>query len=433
MNLCIRMCGELNGEVWVGGDKSITHRSLILGAIADGETIIHNYSHAEDCLSTVRCLKSMGIEIDVSKEWITIKGRGLYGLKEPEDVLDCGNSGTTIRLLAGLLAGQKFYSVLTGDDSLRKRPMKRVVEPLKLMGAEITSRNNCFAPLSMVGKKLKGIEYRLPVASAQVKSALMLAGLYADSNMILEEPVPTRDHTERLFEFFGLKFTNNGKKITVFPAQGFSGRIINIPNDISSAAFFVVLGLLTAREMVIKDTGVNPLRCGIIEILRQNGADIKFDKQRGLNNEPVANIIVKRSEIFPFTISGSLIPRLIDEIPVLAVLATQLKGISEIKDAKELRVKETDRISAICSELRRMGANIEETEDGMIIKGPTRLKGAACESYNDHRIAMSLAIAGLVAEGETIIKGADCINISFPEFINILKGVCGEECVQYQE
>ncbi|MEO0094376.1 MAG: 3-phosphoshikimate 1-carboxyvinyltransferase [candidate division WOR-3 bacterium] len=430
MNLCIKRCNRITGEFSVGGDKSITHRCLILGAIADGETKIYNFSHAEDCFSTLKCLKSMGIEIYVGKECVSIKGKGVSGLKEPEDVLNCGNSGTTMRLLTGLLAGQEFYSVLTGDDSLRRRPMKRVIAPLRMMGAEIRSRKNSLAPLSITGKKLKAIEYKLPVASAQVKSALMLAGLYADSETIIEEPIFTRDHTERLFDFFNIKFIKKENKIIVYPAKNFPGRVVKIPNDISSAAFFIVLGILVAEKIVIKETGVNQLRCGIIEVLKENGADITLTDIKQSFNEPIADIIVKKSEPSPFTISGSLVPRLIDEIPILVVLATQLKGRSVIRNAEELRVKETDRIKAICNELNKLGADIEEIDDGLIINGPAKLKGAVCESYNDHRIAMALAIAGLIAEGETVIKNADCINISFPEFINILSEVCGEEYIQ---
>lgn len=311
--------------------------------------------------------------------------------------------------------------------------MKRVIEPLRMMGAEIRSRTNGLAPLSITGKKLKAIEYKLPVASAQVKSALMLAGFYADSYTVIEEPVYTRDHTERLFEFFNVKFIKEKNKIIIYPAQSFSGRIIYIPNDISSAAFFIVLGILIAEKITIKEIGLNPLRTGIVDVLKQSGADITIGEKKGTCNEPIADIIIKKSEPSPFTISGHLIPRLIDEIPVLAVLATQLKGRSIIKDAKELRVKETDRIKAISDGLKKLGADIEEVDDGLIINGPTKLKGAVCESYNDHRIAMALAIAGLIAEGEVVIKGAECVNISFPEFIKILQEICGEEYVQIQK
>uniref|UniRef100_A0A7V0Z697 3-phosphoshikimate 1-carboxyvinyltransferase n=1 Tax=candidate division WOR-3 bacterium TaxID=2052148 RepID=A0A7V0Z697_UNCW3 len=433
MNLIVNSCNKISGKISVGGDKSITHRSLILGAIANGKTEIINCSHAEDCLSTIKCLRAMGVEINVEKNKIIIAGRGLKGLKEPEDVLDCGNSGTTMRLLAGLVSGQNFYSVLTGDDSLRKRPMRRIIEPLKLMGARIESRRDNFAPLGISGNRLKGIEYKMPVASAQVKSSLMIAGLYADSKTIIEEPIRSRDHTERLFKFFGIKFKRKNNKITVLPAKGFSGKIIKIPNDISSAAFFLILGILIADKLTLKDTGINPLRIGIIQVLQDAGSKITLENQRKFCNEPIADIVVKKKKPEPFIISGTLIPRLIDEIPVLAVLATQLEGRSIIKDAKELRVKETDRIRAIVTELKKFGANIKEIEDGLIIDGPTELIGTVCDSYKDHRIAMTLTIAGLIAKGRTIIKDIDCISISFPDFVNTLKEVCGEGYLQLDD
>jgi len=378
MNLIVNSCNKISGKISVGGDKSITHRSLILGAIANGKTEIINCSHAEDCLSTIKCLRAMGVEINVEKNKIIIAGRGLKGLKEPEDVLDCGNSGTTMRLLAGLVSGQNFYSVLTGDDSLRKRPMRRIIEPLKLMGARIESRRDNFAPLGISGNRLKGIEYKMPVASAQVKSSLMIAGLYADSKTIIEEPIRSRDHTERLFKFFGIKFKRKNNKITVLPAKGFSGKIIKIPNDISSAAFFLILGILIADKLTLKDTGINPLRIGIIQVLQDAGSKITLENQRKF-------------------------------------------------------CKETDRIRAIVTELKKFGANIKEIEDGLIIDGPTELIGTVCDSYKDHRIAMTLTIAGLIAKGRTIIKDIDCISISFPDFVNTLKEVCGEGYLQLDD
>lgn len=417
----------------MGGDKSITHRSLILGAIAKGKTRINNYSHAEDCLSTLKCLRKMGIEIETKKDEIVVSGKGLDGLGEPEDILDCGNSGTTMRLLSGLLAGQRFNSILTGDESLRKRPMRRVIEPLEQMGAKIHSRNKGLAPLCIIGSTLKGIDYRLPVASAQVKSALMLAGLYANSRTTIEEQIPTRDHTEKIFDYFQIKFCKTKESIIIFPRQQFRGKTIWIPNDISSAAFFIVLGILTAGDkLVLKDTGVNPLRCGMIETLKDAGAQINMDNYRIVGGEPVADIMIKRSMLSPFKVFGPMIPKLIDEIPVLAVLATQIKGRTIIKDAGELRIKETDRIRAIFTELKKFGANIEEIEDGLLINGPTRLKGAVCNSHQDHRIAMAMTIAGLIAEGRTVIKDCECISISFPDFIDLLKRVCYGRCIQFK-
>ncbi|MEO0129576.1 MAG: 3-phosphoshikimate 1-carboxyvinyltransferase [candidate division WOR-3 bacterium] len=433
MNLVVHGCDSISGKISVGGDKSITHRSLILGSIARGRTEIINYSSGKDCISTLNCLKSLGVEINLSKRKISIEGKGLKGLKEPENILDCENSGTTMRLLAGLLSAQKFYSVLTGDDSLRKRPMGRVIEPLKLMGARIESRKGNFAPLSIVGNELKGIEYTMPVASAQVKSSLMLAGLYAKTNTVIHEPIPSRDHTERLFEFFGIKFIKVNNNIVVPPAKVFFGKTILIPNDISSAAFFLILGILSADKLVLKDTGINPMRSGLMEVLKISGASIDIENQKNLCNEPVADIVVKKQRLKPFIVSDGMVPKLIDEIPILAVLATQLEGRSIIKDAKELRIKETDRIKAIANELKKFGADIKEIEDGLIINGPTKLQGAVCDSYKDHRIAMALTIAGLIAKGSTIIKDIDCINISFPDFVNILKEVCGEEFIQVDD
>lgn len=431
MDLIVKNCKKVEGRISVGGDKSITHRSLIIASISQDEIEIHNYSHADDCSSTLSCLKRLGVDIEADKNAIYVRGRGIDGLSEPDDILYCGNSGTTMRLLTGLLAGQKFYAVLTGDASLRKRPMGRVIEPLSLMGAVINSRKNGLAPLSIIGSKLTGIEYELPVASAQVKSALMFAGLYADSKTVIVESVSTRDHTERLFEFFGIKCRSNGKRIVIYPGGNLKGKRIDVPNDISSAAFFVVLGLISAaKELILENTGINPLRCGMIEVLKGAGADITIENTRMCAGEPTADIIVKKSALEPFYIAGELVPKLIDEIPILAVLATQLNGETIIKNAQELRIKETDRISAITTELKKMGADIQEREDGLRIIGPTRLKGCICESHNDHRIAMALAIAGLVAEGETMIKNVDCISISFPSFTKLLKQIAGCDYVR---
>lgn len=430
MDLIVKSCKNISGKISVGGDKSITHRSLIIASISQNETEIHNYSHADDCGSTLSCMKKLGVDFEADKNTIYVRGRGIDGLSEPDDILYCGNSGTTMRLLTGLLAGQKFYTVLNGDASLRKRPMGRVIEPLSLMGAMINSRKNGLAPLSIIGSKLTGIEYELPVASAQVKSALMFAGLYADSETIIVESVSTRDHTERLFEFWGIKYRRNGKRIFIYPDGNFRGKRIDVPNDISSAAFFVVLGLIFAEEgLILENTGINPLRYGMIEVLKSVGADITTENHRIVAGEPTADIIVKKSELEPFYIAGELIPKLIDEIPILTVLATQLNGETIIRDAQELRIKETDRISAIATELKKFGANIEEKKDGLCINGPTRLNGCVCESHNDHRIAMALAIAGMFAEGETVIKNADCIAISFPSFIEVLKQIAGDEYV----
>ncbi|MEO0136500.1 MAG: 3-phosphoshikimate 1-carboxyvinyltransferase [candidate division WOR-3 bacterium] len=432
MNILVKNCSIASGLLAVGGDKSITHRALILGTLAEGRSELINPSDAEDCQATIRCLKMLGAEIIKKDSRIIIEGKGLYSLKEPEDVLDCRNSGTTIRLLTGLLAGQKFYSVLTGDDSLRRRPMARIIDPLRLMGANIESRKGGLAPLSIKGSDLRGIEYRLPIPSAQVKSALMLAGFYADSPTIIEEPISSRDHSERLFTYLGIRFSKKGNRIEIRPRPIFKGKTIYIPNDISSAAFFIVLGCLIGDKLVIQETGINPLRSGVIEILKKAGALITIGNKKIFSEEPVADIIVRKRKPRAFTIGGSLIPSVIDEIPVLAVLATQLDGTSVIKDAQELRVKETDRLRAIATELQKFGARIKEEPDGLIINGPTRLRGTVCKSYHDHRIAMALTVAGLIAEGETVIQDAECIKISFPDFIEKLKTICGEEYVQIE-
>ncbi len=430
MDLVINKPEKVCGIVNVGGDKSVTHRALIISAIAEGRTRIFNYSRSKDCQSTAECLRKLSIDIERTKECYIVKGKGLYGFKEPEDVLDCGNSGTTMRLLASLLAGRDFFSVLSGDGSLRNRPMKRIIEPLTLMGAKIYARKNGLAPLCIAPARLKGIDYIIPVASAQVKSALMLALLYADGLGVIEESSETRDHTERMFEAFSISFKKTGNRIEVFSGQRFNGIDVNVPDDISSAAFFLTLGAIAHdSEIVIKDTGINPTRTGIIEILQQAGAGIEMLNKRSFGNEPVADIEVSGSEIKPFMIEKEIVPRLIDEIPVLAVAATQAKGTTIVKDARELRVKETDRLRVIVQELKKMGARIEEREDGFVVEGRTQLIGAVCDSHNDHRIAMALAIAGLIAEGETVIKNAECINISFPDFISVLEEVCGEDAI----
>ena len=428
-------CTSPKGEVKVSGDKSITHRGFIVGAIAQGTSVLRGYSRCQDCVATLKTLQKLGMSIEESKSTVSIQGRGLDGLAEPGDVLDCGNSGTTMRLLAGLLSGQDFLSVLTGDGSLRKRPMDRIIQPLSQMGAEIRARGgDRFAPLSIKGSQLKSIDYTLPVASAQVKSAILLAGLYADGETIVEEPKTTRDHTERMLALFGAKIEKAGKRIVLREKDKLEAKELIIPGDISSAAYFIVLGSLAHdSEILLKDVGVNPTRTGILDVLEMMGADISVLNRRTVSNEPVADLMIRCQRLKGREISGELIPRLIDEIPVLAVAATQAKGITVVKDASELRVKETDRIKAIVGELKKMGAKIEERKDGFAVEGPTRLYGASCSSFGDHRIAIALAIAGLVAEGVTTIDGAECIDVSFPEFIPVARKVCGEDSLTTQD
>jgi len=419
----LEKASKLKGNVFVPGDKSISHRSLILGSIARGETRISNFLNSLDCLKTLECMQALGAEIELDKDTVTIKGKGLCGLQEPKDILDVGNSGTAIRLLTGLLSGQDFYSVLCGDVSIRKRPMKRVIEPLRLMGADIWGRKGGqFAPLSIRGNKLNPLHYTLPVASAQVKTALLLAGLYTTGETVVKEPLPTRDHTERMLEIMQADIKISPPEIKLLGGKELRGADIFIPGDISSAAYFIVAAsILRESQITIKQVGVNPTRTGIIEMLNKMGAKIDTLNYQIKSNEPQADLMIEYSKLKGVEIKKENIPFLIDELPLIAVAATQAQGKTVVSGAKELRVKETDRIKAIVSELKKMGANIKEKEDGFIVEGPSKLKGAVCESYNDHRIAMSLAVAALLAEGKTVIKNSECINISFPGFENTLQ------------
>jgi 3-phosphoshikimate 1-carboxyvinyltransferase len=424
MELVIEKINQLKGNISVPGDKSISHRSLILGSIAQGETRIYNFLNSLDCLQTFECMQSLGAEIELSEDnFIKIKGKGLYGLQEPKDMLEVGNSGTTIRLLAGLLSGQNFYSVLNGDNSIRKRPMKRVVQPLRLMGADIWGREDGqLAPLSIKGSLLNPLQYTLPVASAQVKSALLLAGLYAAGETIIKEPLPTRDHTERMLSIMQADIMISHQEIIIIGGKYLKGTDLFIPGDISSAAYFIAAAsILKDSQIVISQVGVNPTRTGIIKILKRMGAKINILNYQIKSNEPQADLEIEYSELKGISIMPEEVPFLIDELPLIALVATQAQGKTIVSGAKELRVKETDRLKAIVSELKKMGANIQEKEDGFIVVGPSKLQGAACESYHDHRIAMSLAIAALLAEGKTVIKNSECIDISFPGFENTLQ------------
>jgi 3-phosphoshikimate 1-carboxyvinyltransferase len=417
VELVLKKVNKLKGNIFVPGDKSISHRSLILGSIAQGETRIYNFLNSLDCLKTLECMQALGAEIESGKDnSVKIKGKGLYGLQEPKDILDVGNSGTTIRLLAGLLSGQNFYSVLSGDDSIRRRPMKRVVEPLRLMGADIWGRKDGqFAPLSVRGNKLNPLHYTLPVASAQVKTALLLAGLYTTGGTIIKEPLPTRDHTERMLEIMQADLKISPPEIKVMGGKELRGTDIFIPGDISSAAYFIAAAsVLKGSQVIIKQVGINPTRTGIIEILKKMGTKIDTLNYQIKSNEPQADLKIEYSKLKGVEIKKENVPFLIDELPLIAVVASQAQGKTVVSGARELRVKETDRIKAIVSELKKMGADIEEREDGFTVNGPTRLKGAVCESYNDHRIAMSLAVAALLAEGKTVIRNSECIDISFP-------------------
>jgi len=417
------LCGEIN----VPGDKSISHRSIMLGAIANGVTTVRGFLRGEDNMATMKAFRSMGVDITDDGETVTITGKGLHGLSEPADVIDCGNSGTTIRLITGLLAGQSFFSVVTGDQYLRKRPMKRVVEPLTMMGARILGRNKgSLAPLAINGGSLKAVNYQSPVSSAQVKSAIMLAGLYAEGVTSVKEPSLSRDHSERMFRLFGAAVKSSGNDISVSGGRELQAREIDVPGDISSAAFFMVAALITpGSELLIRNVGVNPTRTGVVDILRLMGGYIELIDEREISGEPVADILVKASILKGISISGSLVPRAIDEFPAICVAAASAEGITSIREARELRVKETDRISAMAVNLRELGVIVEECDDGMDITGTEQLHGGSVKSFGDHRIAMSMSVAALVSSTGISISDIECVSTSFPNFFKLLKQLSG--------
>jgi len=420
MSTLIISPGPLLGRTAVPADKSITHRSLLFGAIALGVSRVRNVLDSGDCRATLEAVRTLGIRVEETQpgEWL-IHGRGLRGLREPETVIDCVNSGTSARLLTGLLAGQDFHSVLAGSEQLRKRPMGRVVEPLRQMGADIAGRDRGrLLPLSIRGRQLTGIDYDMPVASAQVKSSLLLAGLYSQGLTVVREPGPARDHTERMLTAMGAPITRRGPIITSeSPKQPLRPLDLAIPGDFSSAAFLLAAGVTVPGSTVsISNVGVNPTRRGLLDLLVEMGADISMDNWSESGGEPVGDLHARHAELRSVTVGGADIVTLIDELPVFAVIATQARGETVIKDAAELRVKETDRIATTVAELRKLGAQIEETPDGFIVQGPTRLQGARVDSHGDHRLAMALAVAGLMAEGATAIAGAECIPDSFPGF-----------------
>ena len=408
----------LKGEITVPGDKSISHRGIMLGALANGTTSITNFLKGADCLSTISCFQKMGIEIEETENEILVHGKGLHGLSAPKEILDAGNSGTTTRLISGILAGQNFSCNLTGDASIQKRPMKRIMTPLSMMGADITSvHNNGCAPLHIKGAPLKGISYQSPVASAQVKSCVLFAGLYADGKTSVTEPFLSRNHSELMLSSFGASVQTCGTTATIEPEPVLTAQKVEVPGDISSAAFFIAAGLLIpGSELLIKNVGINPTRDGILRVCRQMGANLELLNTRTQCGEPVAHILVKHSELNGTVIEGDLIPTLIDELPVIAVMAACANGETIIRNAEELKVKESNRLEIIVHHLSEMGCDITGTEDGMIIRGGKPLHGAVLDSHLDHRIAMSFAVAGLVADGETEITNADCVNISYPGF-----------------
>ncbi|MFP3898164.1 MAG: 3-phosphoshikimate 1-carboxyvinyltransferase [Dehalococcoidia bacterium] len=426
----MRPCAGLEGDIALPGDKSISHRAVILNSLAKGKADIANFAPGRDCLATVRCLRALGVRIvrtgPPQSPALSVAGTGEQGLKEARNVLDAHNSATTMRLLGGLLAGHPFLSVITGDASLRNRPMGRLIEPLRLMGAEVWGRGeDTLPPLVIKGGRLRGIDFALPVASAQVKSAILLAGLFARGGTLVRQPVATRDHTERMLKRMGAGLDSRGNSVSLQPlTRRLVPLSLRVPGDISSAACFLVAGAVHPNaRIVVKDCGINPTRTGIIDVLLAMGAHLKTGNERLEAGEPLADVVVECSELRGIEVSGDIIPRLIDEIPVLAVAACVARGKTVIRDAGELRVKESDRIAAVAGELSRLGARIEPLPDGMIIHGGRQLSGTEVDSHSDHRLAMTLAVAGLVSRGETTIRHARAAEVSYPSFWQALQQV----------
>lgn len=404
------------GQIKVPGDKSISHRAVMLGSLANGVTEISGFLKGADCLSTIDCFRKMGIDIDINGENVTVHGNGLKGLKKPDEMLYTGNSGTTTRLLCGILAGQNFDTSITGDASIQKRPMGRVVQPLSMMGAKI---ENEYCPLYITGTKLHGIDYKMPVASAQVKTAIILAGLYADGETVIHEIEKSRDHTELMLSAMGADLTVDNLDITVKPTNDLTAFNVDVPGDISSAAFFLVLGaIMPNSQITVTNVGINPTRTGIIDVLKDMGADITLENVHTSAGETVADITVRSSSLKGTTVGGDIIPRLIDELPIIAVAAVFANGQTVIKDAQELKVKETNRIRAVVDEFNKCGIDITETDDGMIINGGKSIHGADFKTYGDHRMAMSLTVLAQLADGESTLDDSDCACVSYPTFFD---------------
>ena len=408
---------KLHGKLTIPGDKSISHRAVMFGALAQGTTRITHFLEGADCLSTISCFQAMGIHIQKNEDEVLVEGKGLHGLQAPLDILDVGNSGTTTRLISGILAGQDFTSRLTGDASICQRPMGRIITPLSLMGAQITSQNqNGCAPLTIQGGHLHGIHYQSPVASAQVKSCVLLAGMYADAPTSVTEPVLSRNHTELMLNYFGAQVTSKGTTAAILPQPDLKARDITVPGDISSAAYFIAAGLLVpGSEILLCNVGINPTRDGLLRVCQAMGGDITLLNVRN-DGEPTADLLIRSSSLHGTEIKGEIIPTLIDEIPMIAVMAAFAEGTTVIRDAAELKVKESDRIQVMTDNLTRMGADVEALPDGMIIHGGKPLHGATIDSHKDHRIAMSFAVAGGICEGSLTITDGECVNISYPEF-----------------
>ncbi|MPL60318.1 3-phosphoshikimate 1-carboxyvinyltransferase 1 [bioreactor metagenome] len=420
----IDKASALNGNIVIPGDKSISHRSVMLAGLSSTPVTVKNFLHADDCMSTVSCMSALGVKVEQkAADELVITGNGLFGLKEPLDILNAGNSGTTMRLLAGILGAQPFFSVMTGDQSLCTRPMGRVIKPLSQMGVSILGRgNNQYAPLAIApANQIRGIKYTTPVASAQLKSALLLAGLFADGATVITEPHRSRDHTEKILAAFGVPISVSGTVITLEPVRELKApESLIVPGDISSAAFWLVAAsIIPDSKLILHNVGMNPTRTGVIDVLKRMGANIQVTNESFAGKEPIADIIVSSAQLNGIDIEPELIPSLVDEIPVLTVAALFAKGRTIIRGAAELRVKETDRLTAISTELTKMGAHINETHDGLIITPEGDLKFATCCSYHDHRMAMALAIAGAAAQGVEI-ESPDCVTISYPNFYNVL-------------
>lgn len=417
----IRKIKKAVGTIKVPGDKSISHRAVMLGSLANGITSVSGFLSGADCLSTIDCFRNMGIEINIDDDNVIVYGKGLHGLKQPNKMLYTGNSGTTTRLLCGILAGQKFNSSITGDASIQKRPMGRVVKPLSMMGAKI---ENEFCPLYITGTNLKGIDYKMPVASAQVKTAILLAGLYADDETVVREIEKSRDHTELMLGAMGADINVDDLNITVRKTENLSAIDVNVPGDISSAAFFMVLAsIMPNSEVTITNVGINPTRTGIIDVLKDMGADITLENVHTNAGESIADITVCSSNLKGTTIGGDIIPRLIDELPIIAVAAVFADGTTTIKDAEELKVKETNRIRAVVDEFKKCGIDIAETDDGMIIHGGKSISGADFKTYGDHRMAMSLSVLAQLADGDSTIDDSQCACVSYPNFFDDLYGL----------
>lgn len=417
---------SLRGELTVPGDKSISHRAVMFGSLAEGTTEITNFLQGADCLSTIACFRHMGIEIENTTERILVHGKGLHGLRKPDCILDVGNSGTTTRLISGILAGQDFEVSLTGDDSIQSRPMGRIIRPLSEMGANIESvKGNGCAPLRIRPGKLHAIRYNSPVASAQVKSCVLLAGMYASGGETsVTEPSLSRNHTELMLSYFGADVSSAGTTAVIQPEPRLTAQKVEVPGDISSAAYFIAAALMVpGSEILIRNVGINPTRDGILRVVRAMGGRIELLNERKMGGEPAADLLVRHSALHGTVIEGDLIPTLIDEIPMIAILAACADGTTVIRNAEELKVKESNRLDIMVTELARMGVDIEGTDDGMIIRGGRPLQGTAVDSRLDHRIAMSFAVAGLAAEGTTEVLRADCVDISYPGFYRDLESL----------